>query len=79
MYQYFRTVFSIFILVARRKTIYEYHRVNFEGQDILNNTIISLTAQPTCLALTNCQECVEALAPTFKVKMCSFQDSNLQN
>lgn len=44
--------------VARRKTIYEYHRVNFDGEDILNNTIIKLSANPTCQNLTDCEKCV---------------------
>ncbi|XP_055389126.1 plexin domain-containing protein 1-like [Condylostylus longicornis] len=45
------------IFFARRKTIYEYHRVNFNEQDIQNNTIIYLRALPTCLEYTDCESC----------------------
>uniref|UniRef100_A0A336ML95 CSON001527 protein n=1 Tax=Culicoides sonorensis TaxID=179676 RepID=A0A336ML95_CULSO len=48
------------LIVARRKTIYEYHRVNFANGQIENNTIIQLTALPTCLSYTDCQSCVES-------------------
>lgn len=42
---------------ARRKTIYEYHRVNFNSMDIKNNTLIYLKALPTCLKFTDCAAC----------------------
>jgi hypothetical protein len=45
---------------ARRKTIYEYHRVNFENLDIRNNTQIHLVALPTCLSFTTCTDCLQA-------------------
>ncbi|BFG02609.1 plexin domain-containing protein 1 [Drosophila madeirensis] len=43
---------------ARRKTIYEYHRVTFQQKEITNDTIIILTALPTCLGYTDCQGCI---------------------
>ncbi|XP_062141033.1 plexin domain-containing protein 2 isoform X1 [Drosophila sulfurigaster albostrigata] len=43
---------------ARRKTIFEYHRVSFGQQEITNNTIIMLTALPTCLDYHDCQSCM---------------------
>ncbi|XP_032667332.1 plexin domain-containing protein 2 [Odontomachus brunneus] len=48
-----RTVFFV-----RRKTIYEYHRVNFNRQDIMNCTVIYLKALPTCLDIDNCHDCL---------------------
>uniref|UniRef100_A0A336KWP6 CSON001527 protein n=1 Tax=Culicoides sonorensis TaxID=179676 RepID=A0A336KWP6_CULSO len=51
---------TLYNTVARRKTIYEYHRVNFANGQIENNTIIQLTALPTCLSYTDCQSCVES-------------------
>lgn len=56
-------------IVARRKTIYEYHRVNFNGQDIKNDTLITLTALPTCLEHTNCGECLSAELEAFNVSI----------
>ncbi|XP_041451774.1 plexin domain-containing protein 2 isoform X2 [Drosophila obscura] len=43
---------------ARRKTIYEYHRVTFQRKEITNATIIILTALPTCLGYNDCQSCI---------------------
>ncbi|KAH8421310.1 hypothetical protein KR009_001487 [Drosophila setifemur] len=46
------------LIVARRKTIYEYHRVSFQQQEVTNSTIIKLTALPTCLGYNDCQSCI---------------------
>ncbi|XP_015041302.2 plexin domain-containing protein 2 isoform X1 [Drosophila pseudoobscura] len=43
---------------ARRKTIYEYHRVTFQQKEITNATVIKLTALPTCLGYNDCQACI---------------------
>lgn len=49
-----KTVFQ-----ARRKTIFEYHRVNFPGPDIRNFTKIKLTPLPTCHTFNDCQSCLQ--------------------
>ncbi|XP_025073490.1 uncharacterized protein LOC105424795 [Pogonomyrmex barbatus] len=59
-----RTVFFV-----RRKTIYEYHRVNFNRQDIMNCTVIYLKALPTCLNFDNCRDCLTKV-PDFECKWC---------
>ncbi|CAL1679016.1 unnamed protein product [Lasius platythorax] len=59
-----RTVFFV-----RRKTIYEYHRVNFNRQDIMNCTVIYLRALPTCLNFDNCRDCLTKV-PDFDCKWC---------
>lgn len=46
------------IIFARRKTIYEYHRVNFQYSDIQNGTIIYMSSEPTCLLSKDCQACL---------------------
>ncbi|KAL9880820.1 plexin domain containing lethal (1) G0289 isoform 2-T2 [Glossina fuscipes fuscipes] len=46
------------VYFARRKTIYEYHRVSFADSKIVNSTIIHLKALPTCLQFTNCDSCL---------------------
>ncbi|KAK9888574.1 hypothetical protein WA026_000815 [Henosepilachna vigintioctopunctata] len=46
------------IFYIRRKTIYEYHRVNIQKQDIRNGTVIILRALPTCLEQTDCESCL---------------------
>lgn len=62
------TTFCLFFcLVAHRKTIYEYHRVTFTQQEIKNNTIIVLTALPTCLGYSDCQACINHNT-TFEVR-----------
>lgn len=56
---------------VRRKTIYEYHRVNFNRQDIRNWTVIYLNALPTCLEMDNCKDCLTKLKD-FDCKWCSL-------
>ncbi|XP_026463115.1 plexin domain-containing protein 2 [Ctenocephalides felis] len=46
------------IFFTRRKTIYEYHRVQFKQEDIKNGTTIYLKLLPTCVAFTDCQSCL---------------------
>lgn len=48
------------LLFIRRKTIYEYHRIDLLKKEISNNTAIYFTALPTCLNYHTCQECVES-------------------
>jgi len=48
-----RTIFFV-----RRKTIYEYHRVNMKDQNIKNNTAIHLKALPRCNMMKTCKECL---------------------
>ncbi|XP_015108872.1 plexin domain-containing protein 2 [Diachasma alloeum] len=54
---------------VRRKTIYEYHRVNLSRQDIKNWTVICLKALPTCLEMDNCLDCLTKV-PEFACKWC---------
>ncbi|XP_043249298.1 plexin domain-containing protein 2 [Colletes gigas] len=58
------------VFFVRRKTIYEYHRVNFNRQDIKNWTVIYLNALPTCLEMDNCRDCLTKLKD-FDCKWCS--------
>lgn len=46
------------IFYVRRKTIYEYHRVNLKTHAITNNTILKLVAMPTCLQYNSCDACL---------------------
>uniref|UniRef100_A0A6B2ECC5 Putative extracellular protein tem7 n=1 Tax=Phlebotomus kandelakii TaxID=1109342 RepID=A0A6B2ECC5_9DIPT len=57
------------IFFARRKTIYEYHRVSFNSDDIKNGTVVFLSAQPTCLSFTDCVSCLTKLTE-FKCNWC---------
>ncbi|KAG6445612.1 hypothetical protein O3G_MSEX004015 [Manduca sexta] len=43
---------------VRSKTIYEYHRVSFKNHAIANNTILRLTALPTCIQYNACDSCL---------------------
>lgn len=51
----------------RRKTIYEYHRVNFAKEDIKNWTVIYLTALPTCIDNKDCGSCLSFDSVHFEV------------
>lgn len=46
------------VFYIRRKTIYEYHRVTFNRDDIKNWTVIYMKALPTCVNLKDCYSCV---------------------
>nr|CAD7194287.1 unnamed protein product [Timema douglasi] len=59
-----RTIFFV-----RHKTIYEYHRVNFEKQDIKNWTVIYISALRTCLDEKNCSDCLTQFS-SFKCYWC---------
>lgn len=60
---------SFIYLVVRKKTIYEYHRVHFNHQNITNWTVIYLRALPTCLEMKNCTDCLTKV-PEFSCKWC---------
>lgn len=45
-------------IVARRKTIYEYHRMNLKNKKITNKTAIMFRPLPTCNTNTNCNSCL---------------------
>lgn len=51
---------SHFLLVVRRKTIYEYHRLSLKGTEypIRNNTAIYFKAMPTCNRKFDCDTCL---------------------
>ncbi|KAK0089415.1 hypothetical protein PV325_007573 [Microctonus aethiopoides] len=57
------------VFLVRRKTIYEYHRVDFNRQEINNWTVIYLRALPTCLQMENCSDCLTKV-PEFECKWC---------
>lgn len=46
------------VFYIRRKTIYEYHRVSFKDHMITNNTVLKMTALPTCLQYDTCDSCL---------------------
>uniref|UniRef100_A0A674B6P1 Plexin domain containing 1 n=1 Tax=Salmo trutta TaxID=8032 RepID=A0A674B6P1_SALTR len=43
---------------ARRRTIYEYHRVEIDTTKIINNSAFEFTPLPTCLQHTTCELCL---------------------
>ena len=49
---------KIYFSVARRKTIYEYHRLNMKNQEIKNKTAIIFNALQTCNTNTDCGSCL---------------------
>nr|CAH0113248.1 unnamed protein product [Daphnia galeata] len=48
-----RTIFFV-----RRKTIYEYHKVDKKTEEITNDSAIYFTALPTCVAFNSCDSCI---------------------
>ncbi|KFM67627.1 Plexin domain-containing protein 2, partial [Stegodyphus mimosarum] len=48
------------IYFIRRKTIYEYHRIDMKKEEISNRTAIYFTALTTCLSYHDCHSCMNA-------------------
>jgi len=48
------------VYFARRKTIYEYHRLNMKNKEIKNKTAILFEALKTCNTNTNCETCISS-------------------
>jgi len=46
------------VYFARRKTIYEYHRMNMKDKNIRNKTAILFSTLPTCNINTDCGSCL---------------------
>ncbi|KAM8823181.1 plexin domain-containing protein 2 isoform 1-T1 [Spinachia spinachia] len=45
---------------VRRRTIYEYHRVELAKTKITNSTAVEMTPLPTCLQFTSCSSCISS-------------------
>uniref|UniRef100_A0A182SGF9 PSI domain-containing protein n=1 Tax=Anopheles maculatus TaxID=74869 RepID=A0A182SGF9_9DIPT len=58
------------IMRTKQKTIYEYHRVNFGQTEVQNDTIITLTAQPTCFSFKDCASCITHEGADFECLWC---------
>lgn len=50
--------FLIFAVVVRRKTIYEYHKVDKKTEEVASGSAIYFTALPTCVAFSSCDTCI---------------------
>ncbi|CAL1267384.1 unnamed protein product [Larinioides sclopetarius] len=48
------------IYFIRRKTIYEYHRIDLKKNEIRNNSAIYFNALITCMSFPDCKSCMEA-------------------
>ncbi|XP_055935702.1 plexin domain-containing protein 2-like isoform X2 [Argiope bruennichi] len=48
------------IYFIRRKTIYEYHRIDMKSAEIRNNTAIYFNALITCMRFPDCKSCMNA-------------------
>ncbi|XP_055592747.1 plexin domain-containing protein 2 [Uranotaenia lowii] len=58
------------IFRTKQKTIYEYHRINFGRAKVQNNTLITLSALPTCFSFKDCQSCISRDGADFKCIWC---------
>ncbi|OWK49863.1 Plexin domain-containing protein 1 [Lonchura striata] len=54
---------------SRRRTIYEYHRVELDGSRIRSLSAVEFTPLPTCLQHQSCETCVGSELP-FKCSWC---------
>lgn len=65
-----RTIFFV-----RRKTIFEYHRVQFDKKELKNGTVIYLRPLPTCQNKNTCESCL-AKDVGFDCQWCDNRCSN---
>jgi len=63
-----RTIFFV-----RRKTIYEYHKVELKKEAVANGTAIYFSALPTCVSLKGCEACISN-SIGFECVWCSTAD-----
>ncbi|XP_064613560.1 plexin domain-containing protein 2-like isoform X4 [Liolophura sinensis] len=49
-------------LGMKRRTIYEYHRVQINFTQVTNNTVVILKPNPTCNTARTCESCLDNLA-----------------
>ncbi|KAM4692102.1 plexin domain-containing protein 1 [Rhinophrynus dorsalis] len=54
---------------SRRRTIYEYHKVQLDLGRIRSQTAVEFTPLPTCLQQTSCEQCLTSV-PTFNCSWC---------
>ncbi|CAL4127854.1 unnamed protein product, partial [Meganyctiphanes norvegica] len=60
-----RTIFYV-----RRKTIYEYHKIDMKKAEVIGNwTVIHFRALPTCVSYTNCTSCLSS--KVFECQWCN--------
>ncbi|XP_058649054.1 plexin domain-containing protein 1 isoform X2 [Onychostoma macrolepis] len=45
---------------AKRRTIYEYHRVEIDATKIVNSSAFEFTPLPTCLQHNTCEQCIQS-------------------
>ncbi|KAF8789270.1 plexin domain-containing protein 2-like [Argiope bruennichi] len=57
------------LFFVRRKTIYEYHRIDMLKRAVSNNTAIHFTALPTCPGYKDCNSC-QAADPKMECSWC---------
>jgi hypothetical protein len=55
---HFCKIFLVNLTVVRRKTIYEYHKVELKKEAVANGTAIYFSALPTCVSLKGCEACI---------------------
>ncbi|XP_053309891.1 plexin domain-containing protein 1 [Spea bombifrons] len=60
---------SLDVPESRRRTIYEYHRVQFDLAKIQSQTLVEFTPLPTCLQLSSCDQCMASVL-TFNCSWC---------
>lgn len=54
---------------SRRRSIYEYHRVQVDLERIKSQTVVEFTPLPTCLQHTTCDQCL-TFAPSLNCSWC---------
>lgn len=58
-----------------KRVIHEYHRITINNDKIGPNSVVLLTALPTCLDATTCDECTKMQLKAFKCSWCSPKET----
>ncbi|RUS91581.1 hypothetical protein EGW08_000696 [Elysia chlorotica] len=56
---------------VKKRTIYEYHKVNVPSNTIMSGTVVVLKSLPTCNRLDSCDTCTKHLNVSFDCRWCN--------
>lgn len=58
-----------------KRVIYEYHRVEIDEDFVSSNAVIEVIPLPTCIAIENCKDCMNASLSHFNCSWCDSKES----
>ncbi|VDO98877.1 unnamed protein product [Soboliphyme baturini] len=68
-------LFTHKILNSNRRIIYEYHRVEVPLTEVRSGAVVEIKANPVCMAIDNCWDCLNVTLRGFNCSWCSVPAS----